>query len=67
MTSREILSREADKDWLADKNLGWLVYTSILRSDSYVSNEDQVFMLKKMVEFIGMHFHLSLRERVLIF
>ena len=51
------LNREADKDWLAGKNLGWLIYTSIMRGDSYSSYEDRVLMLRKMGVFVGTRNH----------
>lgn len=47
------MKRELTKEQLAAKNLGLLVYTSILRGDSYSSYEDRVLMLKKMGVFVG--------------
>ena len=50
-------TRELTKEQLAAKNLGLLVYTSILRGDSYSSYEDRVLMLKKMGVFVGTSNH----------
>jgi hypothetical protein len=50
-------NRELTKEQLEAKNLGLLVYTSILRGDSYSSYEDRVLMLKKMGVFLGTSNH----------